>query len=754
MEKRQEDVPLDPVPVVDTMEAEVHDDAVAVNDKVEEGNGPSNTNTQILASSYDVKTTPANAAGSAATSREEGSSAEEDRKLPPHGHSCRKEPTKNARQEQLLESEAEPQPYPSTVLAYHNQEDTTCASSITMNLQDITQGQELYPSGQNLQQLLETMEESSTPEDGCVERVMAPLAQNSVAEQQAQDPTKQARSQATRPGDVHQAMQTLQGSLQSLEEKVLESLKISSSSQQGKNTMDDKQVPAEQQHIVDLKARLQSLGQYAQSMTSISSEQPKQDTKGVQKEGSVKGSDAVHSARASLVALEKQRTQAKDTQEQQTEGGDNNDKQSIQSALEAVRANLLELERVALMSLSSSSSVLVAFKEEGDKQRAQFAALEAEVFGTAGVALSVTGPQRLAPSNAVGRGSERGSGETVELTSGDEERNHDTSSTVVIPLSLPGAYRQGGVRDDENLTADGYNGHVDIHGEDVVDEEAGLGANNNNLSSGSAGARTVQNSGGTSNLISQEISQDINVTLESPDTTGLVTASPVCSEPLQIARAICDDGEAQRTPSETADTDTSPCDSTKTWTLWSRRSVLLSVGLGCLASMIVLVIVLVLVLPEEDAEDTRKASSGREVTALAMRARLSSLLGEEMFQTSPHAERAWEWLAYEDPMQLPGTASNVLQRFFVVLFYLSTSQQGLWKACNPLNVTSDFCYYEGLWGDGTFDVPGYSLDYQRFEEVLATRWLSGAHECSWAGLLCTDSQIYAMHLGKACNECS
>ena len=688
-----EDDPLDPVPAM--AEAEANEAVAAngaVNDKMKKVKGTVKEYEDILSQScdsrtpaYDIESTPANAVTAAAapsTEEEEVGCAglAQDGNKPPPPYSNwwsyrQKERSQNAWHEQSHNDS--PQPYPE-VIAYHPDDTVTCASSVTMNLRDITQGQAIYPSGNHLQNLLETLEDSSTGG--------GPVADTEPA---APEDSKPASSQAS---SVNQATKILPDSLQSLEQQVLGSLRASSS-QQDKDAKD--------------KAYAQPVG----------------GRKASQNAGE-EGSDAVQSARASLLALQQATSMIKAQDKDQPGEKSAQQDQDIQAALDVVRANLLELEQAALMSSSpSSSSSIVVLKKE-------LTALEGLVTYKGGAALPVAGSQRLSPPNS----------------GGNKKSGTASGSTDVASLSLPGAYRQGGVQLEANRIDGSYNGRVDANEEGMLDEEVGLGAN---IIRSSRPGHATESSGAIQSSGASRMAN--NVAPESPDPTGLVKATPVFSQSLQIAQSVSDDGKTHQTSEEF-----SPLSETsKRWTMRSRRGAI-SAGVCLLACMIALVIILVLVLPKEAKVDEREALSEREVTALAMRNHLGSVLGKEVFQTSVHAKKAWEWLAFEDPMQLPATAPNVLQRFSAALFYFSTSQQGPWKACDPSNPTTeknDTCYYYGLLGNGTFNVPRNSLEYERFEEVQATRWLSGAHECSWAGLLCRDAEINAMHLGKSCGEC-
>jgi len=198
--------------------------------------------------------------------------------------------------------------------------------------------------------------------------------------------------------------------------------------------------------------------------------------------------------------------------------------------------------------------------------------------------------------------------------------------------------------------------------------------------------------------------------------------------------------------------------------------------------LVVMVVVTVVVLQQHNspAESTKHNGTSTETTAsvamareeeirqLGVQTRISQALegGASVSQTSvsgsPYA-RAMEWILYDDPMQLGFTDDNLLQRYALSLFYFSTilNEEEEWKECNPPpplptddaangdNGRSQLCYYQellssvhlGLLGGGFSDAHGINYhgnQYVLYNEAVAHRWLSGAHECMWAGLFCEE----------------
>ena len=134
-----------------------------------------------------------------------------------------------------------------------------------------------------------------------------------------------------------------------------------------------------------------------------------------------------------------------------------------------------------------------------------------------------------------------------------------------------------------------------------------------------------------------------------------------------------------------------------------------------------------------------------------------------------HYQQALQWILETDPMRLSPTADNLLQRYYLALFYFSTARYtpesgGQWKSCNPPTNPADLdsdllCYHEyrlSLYQEGlltgwfseesSINVLGETGSY---EEVVSTPWLTARHECHWAGLFCNSGKkVTYMHLAN------
>ena len=134
---------------------------------------------------------------------------------------------------------------------------------------------------------------------------------------------------------------------------------------------------------------------------------------------------------------------------------------------------------------------------------------------------------------------------------------------------------------------------------------------------------------------------------------------------------------------------------------------------------------------------------------------------------SPH-EKAAYWMIHDDPLALPIDAPNIMQRYTLVLFYYLT---GPWKSCNPPDQNNNnnndegrFCRFQRLTRipqrkpsrgdrhDDNNNDDDETEDFQYHEEP-SFRWLSGEHECRWAGISCDESQVIrSIELGKPGKE--
>jgi hypothetical protein len=119
---------------------------------------------------------------------------------------------------------------------------------------------------------------------------------------------------------------------------------------------------------------------------------------------------------------------------------------------------------------------------------------------------------------------------------------------------------------------------------------------------------------------------------------------------------------------------------------------------------------------------------------------------ETLLDPTTNAFRALNWILHDDPRQLDTADLNLIQRFLHVLLFFSTGgalpgegSRSTWLSCNPpaLDKRDD-----------------YFCSFNRFEDetytsVPAVRWLSGYHECGWAGVTCDEyNNTRGLQLGR------
>jgi hypothetical protein len=118
---------------------------------------------------------------------------------------------------------------------------------------------------------------------------------------------------------------------------------------------------------------------------------------------------------------------------------------------------------------------------------------------------------------------------------------------------------------------------------------------------------------------------------------------------------------------------------------------------------------------------------------------------------TPH-QMAADWIIYTDPMQLSPQSDHIVQRYLLTLFYYQMSQNGKspWRSCNPpTGSQNDTCVF--LDRVDTVEILKNGTEFDNITFYPETinpesgngyyRWLSGAHECLWAGNLCDTNNL-------------
>lgn len=139
--------------------------------------------------------------------------------------------------------------------------------------------------------------------------------------------------------------------------------------------------------------------------------------------------------------------------------------------------------------------------------------------------------------------------------------------------------------------------------------------------------------------------------------------------------------------------------------------------------------------------ETTPTISARDLELQAIDKELDDIFGAGKFttgRTNPFS-KAKEWLKFQDPMEVSAQDSNFVQRFTLALFYFQTSggsddnnaDVDGWFSCGKAKVElneTDTCEFYDLRTTFPHD----------YDVTINNRWLSGTHECVWAGVVCDD----------------
>ena len=177
--------------------------------------------------------------------------------------------------------------------------------------------------------------------------------------------------------------------------------------------------------------------------------------------------------------------------------------------------------------------------------------------------------------------------------------------------------------------------------------------------------------------------------------------------------------------------------------IYKNRRVRLYVVMACLLFLVIVIAAAVGAMSETDGAmplPTFSPSSVRD--SLGIQEYIADVVGEEVLRdpTTPQS-MAMKWIINEDPAMLPSHAENLIQRYLLAYFYISTTMYTQWLSCNqPKEGEDSSCIYKKL----ISTTP--SETYEEFEWV---RWLSIEHECAWAGVYCDEfMQTRAIELSK------
>lgn len=134
---------------------------------------------------------------------------------------------------------------------------------------------------------------------------------------------------------------------------------------------------------------------------------------------------------------------------------------------------------------------------------------------------------------------------------------------------------------------------------------------------------------------------------------------------------------------------------------------------------------------ESPGLETSETGAPTRVGANGIIEQLELIVGSEVLMdpSSPYS-RAKDWIIFEDPLQLVALDSNLVQRYVLAVVYFKLHEEGDWVSCNAPSEEEpdDFCLYQKL-------VNIFPFEYR---SIPWYRWLSGNHECNWAGLECDE----------------
>jgi hypothetical protein len=144
--------------------------------------------------------------------------------------------------------------------------------------------------------------------------------------------------------------------------------------------------------------------------------------------------------------------------------------------------------------------------------------------------------------------------------------------------------------------------------------------------------------------------------------------------------------------------------------------------------------------------------------------RFAAAIGNQgVFQEGTPYQLAAEWITQTDPMQLSVHSNHLIQRFVLTLFYYQMTNNGKqpWRSCyQPTAGQNDTC--EFLMRNDNRELLANGTVYDNITYIPETinpdsgneyyRWLSGAHECLWAGNICdnTTNVLQTINLCKSC----
>ena len=236
---------------------------------------------------------------------------------------------------------------------------------------------------------------------------------------------------------------------------------------------------------------------------------------------------------------------------------------------------------------------------------------------------------------------------------------------------------------------------------------------------------------------------DGNTDTDMEDTNAMLAVATVVSSD---AESFNDDNNVKDLPLAIEyDPDSKP-------PIYKNRRFRLYGALGCAVLMMVASVSIWLVVSQKmesstSPEPPTKASPPTERDQI-YRAIFAKEVGDQVYEPGTPHDMAADWIVNQDPMALAVDSSSLIQRYTMAFLYFHFSANGTkpWKSCNPPKEgdTKECILNEHSLGTN-------QEDYVYNPKPGHVRWLSDAHECDWAGVVCSDDArpvVYAIMLGK------
>lgn len=224
---------------------------------------------------------------------------------------------------------------------------------------------------------------------------------------------------------------------------------------------------------------------------------------------------------------------------------------------------------------------------------------------------------------------------------------------------------------------------------------------------------------------------------------GLVNAGDIGGNNLAVAKAINQDDDNFLPAAIEYDPDAKP-------PLYKNRRIRMYLWAASLVLCITMVgagVVFVVMnnnkAPAGYAETFSPTRSPTSILEVTYRDFFAKRVGYSVYTPGTPLYNAAEWIIDYDQQGLSNNAPNLMQRYLMALFYYLTTQnrQLQWRSCNPVTHDKEEdwelvhnCTYEKLIRTDNNDAFGQ-------EDISAMSWLSPAHECEWAGVVCDDMQV-------------